>query len=304
MSHAHDHGHSHAPADYGRAFAIGIALNVVYVAIEAGYGFWTGSLALLADAGHNFSDVLGLMLAWGGYALAKIAPSQRRTYGWRGATILAALTNGVILLAATGAIAWEAVRRFSQPADVPGLTVVGVAAVGVVVNTITALLFVSGRKGDVNIRGAFLHMAADAAVSVGVVVAGLGIRWTDLDWIDPVTSLVIAAVIFWGTWGLLRESFDLSMQAVPRGVDVPGIEGYLQSLSGVEAVHDLHVWALSTTETALTVHLVRPQVGNDDELLKTLQRELHDRFGIEHMTVQIERTDDPDFCRQSDPAAL
>ena len=215
--------HDHAPADYGRAFALGVALNVGYVAVEAGYGFWSGSLALLADAGHNLSDVAGLLLAWGGYALAKCPPTDRRTYGWRGATVLAALANGLLLLVAVGAIAWEAVGRFADPAPVPGLTVVAVAAVGVVVNTVTALLFFAGRKGDVNVRGAFLHMAADAAVSLGVVVAGLLIRYTGADWLDPATSLLIAAVIFAGTWGLLREAFDLSVQAAPAGVDVAEI---------------------------------------------------------------------------------
>ena len=302
------HSHSHAPANYGRAFALGIGLNVLYVAVEAGYGFWAGSLALLADAGHNASDVLGLLLAWGGYALAKLPPSETRTYGWRGSTILAALLNGLILLVAVGAIAWEAVRRFSEPAVVPGLTIVAVAAVGVVINTATAFLFFKGRKNDINIRGAFLHMAADAAVSVGVVVAGLLIRYTGADWIDPVTSLVIAAVIFWGTWGLLRESFDLSMQAAPRGVDVAAVRAFLLDRPGVTDVHDLHVWAMSTTETALTAHLLKPPsgegAGDEDEFLAETTRELHDRFGIEHATIQIERRHDPRLCRQAAPNSL
>ncbi|NNJ26812.1 cation diffusion facilitator family transporter [Alienimonas chondri] len=302
------HSHDHGPADYGKAFALGIGLNVIYVAVEAGYGFWAGSLALLADAGHNLSDVAGLLLAWGGYALAKRPPTDRRTYGWRGATILAALANGLLLLVAVGAIAWEAVGRFSHPAAVPGLTVVAVAAVGVVINTATALLFFGGRKGDVNVRGAFLHMAADAAVSVGVVIAGLLIRYTAADWIDPVTSLAIAAVIFMGTWGLLRESFDLSMQAVPKGMDPAAIRRFLLEQTGVEDVHDLHVWALSTTETALTAHLLKPlsseETGDEDAFLHDLTAALHDRFGIEHATVQIERRHDPQLCRQAAPNSV
>ncbi|MFH5804651.1 cation diffusion facilitator family transporter [Alienimonas sp. DA493] len=308
MTGNHSHAHSHAPADYGRAFALGVALNVLYVAVEAGYGFWSGSLALLADAGHNLSDVAGLLLAWGGFALAKRPPTDRRTYGWRGATNLAALANGLLLLVAVGAISWEAVGRFSNPADVPGLTVVLVASVGVVINTVTAMLFFAGRKGDVNVRGAFLHMAADAAVSVGVVVAGLLIRWTGADWIDPVTSLVIAAVIFVGTWGLLREAFDLSVQSVPAGVDVPAVREFLLSRPGVEEVHDLHVWAMSSTETALTAHLLKPlsggENGDEDAFLADLTGALHDRFEIEHATVQIERRHDPRLCRQAEPGSV
>ena len=308
MTGSHSHGHSHAPADYGRAFALGVALNVGYVAVEAGYGFWSGSLALLADAGHNLSDVAGLLLAWGGFALAKRPPTDRRTYGWRGATVLAALANGLLLLVAVGAIAWEAVGRFAAPAPVPGLTVVAVAAVGVVVNTVTALLFFAGRKGDVNVRGAFLHMAADAAVSLGVVVAGLLIRYIGADWLDPATSLLIAAVIFAGTWGLLREAFDLSVQAAPAGVDVAEVRAFLLSRPGVEDVHDLHVWAMSTTETALTAHLLKPlsggETGDEDAFLADLTGELHDRFGVEHATVQIERRHDPRLCRQARPGSV
>ncbi|QDT16558.1 cation diffusion facilitator family transporter [Alienimonas californiensis] len=308
MTGNHSHAHSHAPADYGRSFALGVGLNLFYVAVEAGYGFWSGSLALLADAGHNLSDVAGLLLAWGGFALAKRPPTDRRTYGWRGATNLAALANGLLLLVAVGAISWEAVGRFSNPAEVPGLTVVIVASVGVVINTATAMLFFAGRKGDVNVRGAFLHMAADAAVSVGVVVAGLLIRWTEADWIDPVTSLLIAAVIFVGTWGLLRESFDLSVQSVPASVDVPAVREFLLSRPGVTDVHDLHVWAMSSTETALTAHLLKPlsggETGDEDAFLGELTDALHDRFEIEHATVQIERRDDPRLCRQAEPGSV
>jgi cobalt-zinc-cadmium efflux system protein len=247
-------------------------------------------------------------LAWGGFALARRPPTDRRTYGWRGATNLAALGNGLLLLVAVGAIGWEAVGRFTHPADVPGLTVVVVATVGVVVNTITAMLFFAGRKGDVNVRGAFLHMAADAAVSVGVVVAGLLIRWTGADWIDPATSLLIAAVILIGTWGLLREAFNLSVQAAPAGVDVPAVREFLLSRPGVADVHDLHVWATSSTETALTAHLIKPlsggETGDEDAFLADLTGVLHDRFGIEHATVQIERRHDPRLCRQAEPGSV
>jgi cobalt-zinc-cadmium efflux system protein len=286
---SHSHHHHHAPADYGKVFAIGVALNLLYVCVEAGYGFYTGSLALLSDAGHNLSDVVGLLLAWGGYALASLAPSPRRTYGWRGATVLAALGNALLLLAAVGAIAWEAVHRLTEPAEIGGLPVAAVALAGVVVNTITAMLFWSGRRDDLNIRGAYLHMAADAAVSVGVVLAGLGIYATGWTWIDPVTSLVIAAVIFFATWGLLVASINLAIQGVPEGIDPAAVRDYLASLDGVTEVHDLHIWAMSTSETALTAHLVRPDISNDDEFLHAAADALHDRFGIEHSTLQIER---------------
>lgn len=299
MSHAH---HDHAPANYGRAFAIGVALNVLYVAIEAGYGFYTGSLALLSDAGHNLSDVVGLLLAWGGFALASLGPSPRRTYGWRGATVLAALGNALLLLVAVGAIAWEAVHRLTAPAEVGGLQVAVVALIGVAVNTITAMLFWSGRRHDLNLRGAYLHMAADAAVSVGVVIAGLGIYATGWTWIDPVTSLVIAAVIFFATWGLLVASINLAIQGVPEGIDPAAVRDYLASLEGVTALHDLHIWAMSTSSTALTAHLVRPELTNDDVFLHDAADALHDRFGIEHTTLQIERGTGP--CHVSDSGCV
>ncbi|WP_152053956.1 cation diffusion facilitator family transporter [Tautonia marina] len=299
MSHSHEHG----PRNYGLAFGLGVVLNLVYIAVETGYGFWANSLALLADAGHNLTDVLGLLMAWAGYAMARIPPTERHTYGWRGSTILAALFNGLILLAAVGAITWEAIRRFSEPAEPGGLTIVVVAAIGVVINTATALLFLKGREGDLNIRGAFLHMAADAGVSLGVVIAGLGIRWTGWNWIDPTTSLIIAAVIFSSTWGLLRESVNLAVQAVPSGIDPSAIRDYLSSLAGVEDVHDLHIWAMSTTEVALTAHLVKPDPVGDDELLTRVADELHDRFGIEHTTLQLERRR-AESCRQAAPGSL
>jgi cobalt-zinc-cadmium efflux system protein len=283
------HDHSHTPSNYGRAFAIGVALNLVYVAVEAGFGFWDNSLALLSDAGHNLSDVIGLLLAWGGFALSRIPPSRVRTYGWRSSTILAALFNALLLLAAVGAIVLEALRRLFAPGDLPGTTMIFVAAIGVIINTATALLFMRGRHFDLNIRGAFLHMAADAGVSLGVVMAGFAIRATGWNWIDPATSLIIAAVIFLGTWNLLKDSVNLAMHAVPPGIDPQQIYEYLKASRGVSEVHDLHIWAMSTTEAALTARLVMPSVGNDDEFLCQLQHDLHDRFHIEHTTIQIMR---------------
>lgn len=279
--------------NYGRAFALGVALNVAYVLIEAGYGVYTDSLALLSDAGHNLGDVFGLLLAWGGHALAQKPPTERRTYGYRGTTILAAFLNALLLLVAVGAISWEALGRFGEPVKPPGLTIVMVATVGVVINTATALLFVSGRKHDLNLQGAFLHMAADAAVSVGVVVAGIAIYLTQLAWIDPAVSLLIAAAIFLGTWGLLRESVNLTTQAVPAGIDAKAVHEYLSNVPGVTEVHDLHIWAMSTTEVALTVHLVKPELTDEDELLCRIQTELHDQLDIEHATIQIERGSGP-----------
>ena len=293
---AHSHAHDHAPARYNRAFAIGVALNLAYVAAEATFGILAHSLALLADAGHNLSDVLGLLLAWGAHRLAQRSPTARRTYGWRRSSILAALGNAFILLIAVGGIAWEAVNRFADPQPLAGNVVVWVAAVGVVINTGTALLFMKGRESDLNIRGAFLHMAADAGVSLGVVVAGLVIGATGWLWIDPAVSLVIAVDITVGTWGLLRESTNLALDAVPEGIDPDEVRDYLRALPGVEQVHDLHIWAMSTTETALTVHLVKPDAEIDDALLARICRELHDRFGIEHATVQFERGDAENPC--------
>lgn len=293
------HNHDHSPSDYNRAFAIGVALNVIYIVVEATYGFLAGSLALLADAGHNLSDVLGLLLAWGANYLVQRKPTERHTYGWRKSTILAALTNAIILLVAMGGIAWEAVRRFSDPSPVAGKTVIIVAAIGVVINTATALLFLSGRKTDLNIRGAFLHMAADAGVSAGVVLAGVVILATGWPWIDPVVSLTITAIILVGTWGLLRDSFNLALDAVPAGIDPEAVKTYLSDLPGVTGVHDLHIWAMSTSETALTVHLVKPDARDDDTLIEQASRELHDRFGIEHITIQWERRPELDHCGSS-----
>lgn len=296
MAHSHQHHHPEV-ANYNRAFGIGVGLNLVYVLAEAGFGLATGSLALLADAGHNLSDVLGLLLAWGGHYLAQLPPTAHRTYGWRSSSILAALFNALLLLAAIGGIAWEAIRRFTAPEPLGGATVMAVAAVGVAVNTATALLFLRGREHDLNIRGAFLHMAADAAVSVGVVLAGWGILTTGWYWLDPATSLAIALVIFVGTWGLLRDSLNLAMHAVPEKINPSEVREYLSALEGVDEVHDLHIWAMSTTETALTAHLVKPDVGDHDAFLREVAQALHDRFGIEHATLQLERDPLAAECR-------
>ncbi len=304
--HAHDHGHGHAhghghhhhvPKDFGRAFAIGTALNLGFVVVEAGAGLFTHSLALLADAGHNLSDVLGLVLAWGAAVLAKRAPSGRRTYGLRKGTVLASLTNAALLLVATGAITWEAVRRFAAPTPVDSGPVMIVAAIGIAINTATALMFMRGSKGDLNARGAFLHMAADAAVSAGVVVAALGMMLTGWLWLDSVTSLAIVAVIVLGTWGLLRDSLDMALDAAPRGIDPGAVREWLASRPGVLEVHDLHVWAMSTTETAMTAHVVRPAADDHDQFLHEACAELASRFKIGHATLQIEHGAGAQACR-------
>jgi cobalt-zinc-cadmium efflux system protein len=256
--------------------------------VEAGYGFAANSVALMADAGHNLSDVLGLAVAWAGAALAARPPSKRFTYGLRGSSILAALLNALLLMVALGAIVLEAVQRFAEPSAVIGPTVAIVAAVGIAVNGVTAWLFARGREGDINIRGAFLHMAADALVSAGVVVAGLIIWQTGIGWIDPLVSLVIAALIFWQTWGLLRESVEMSLGAVPRGIDFDRVDEALCGLPGVVRVHDLHIWPMSTTEPVLTAHLVMPSGQPGDAFLSGARAMLHDRFGIGHATLQVE----------------
>jgi cobalt-zinc-cadmium efflux system protein len=292
--HGHHHvhgagtGHVHAPASYGRAFAIGVTLNIAYVVIEALYGFLSNSVALLADAGHNLGDVLGLLVAWTAMVLVKRAPSARFTYGLRGSSILAALFNAVFLLLTVGAISWEAIQRLGNPEPVSGATVMIVAAVGIVVNGITAWLFASGRKGDLNVRGAFMHMAADALVSVGVVVAGLVILLTGWLWLDPLVSLAINAVIVWGTWGLLRDSVGMSMAAVPPQIDPAAVRSLLEKCPDVASLHDLHIWPMSTTEIALTCHLVMPGGHPGDAFIHGLAEELAVRFKINHATVQIE----------------
>jgi cobalt-zinc-cadmium efflux system protein len=281
--------HDHGPANFNAAFAIGIGLNIAFVGLEAFYGWKIDSLALLADAGHNLSDVIGLVLAWGGALAGRLQPDARHTYGWKRASILAAFVNALLLLVAMGSLAWEAVHRLQAPQPVQGVTIMVVAGIGIVVNTATALLFMRGREKDLNIRGAFLHMAADALVSAGVVVAGglaLAFGWA---WLDPVVSLVIAAVIVWGTWSLFRQSLHLLFDGVPEHVDLHAVHALLQGLPGVAQVHDLHVWAMGTSETALTAHLVMPQGGGDDSFLQHATDELHEHFEIRHVTLQVVR---------------
>ena len=286
--HSHDHGHAHAPVNYGPAFAIGVALNLAFVVVEALFGFLSGSMALVADAGHNLSDVLSLALAWGASVLARRAPSGRFTYGFKSSTILAALANAGLLLVAIGGIAFETVGRIAAPPAVEGRTMMLVAGLGIVINGATALLFARGRKHDINIRGAFLHMAADALVSLGVVIAGGAILLTGARWMDPITSLVIILVIAWGTWGLLKDSVKLALHAVPDGIDEGEVRVYLASLPGVAEVHDLHIWPMSTTEAALTAHLVMPSGCPGDAFLHELAHELEHDFAIGHTTVQVE----------------
>lgn len=302
MNRAHEHAHHHATPDFNRAFLVGVTLNVAFVVIEAAFGLWSNSLALLTDAGHNAGDVLGLLLAWGAAALARKKPSLRRTYGYSRATILASLASGLLLLAAVGAIAWEAVGRLLEPVQPSGLTIIVVAAVGVVINTATALMFLRGKDHDLNIRGAFLHMAADAAVSLGVVLAGILLLWKGWAWVDPVISLVIAGVIFWSTWGLLRDSLNLAVDAVPRDIDPERVRAYLQGLPGVKDQHDLHIWAMSTTDTALTAHLVMSPMPESDHFLNEVGEQLHREFGIDHATIQLERAGVGVPCRQRDCA--
>ena len=293
-SHAH-HVHGHGSPNYGRAFAIGITVNLVYVAGEAVAGVLSGSLALLADASHNLGDVLSLSLSWGAAILSRRQPSSRFTYGLRSTSILAALANAIILLVVTGGIAWEAIRRLSHPAPVASGFVITVAAVGIFVNGGTALLFASG-KSDLNVKSAFLHMAADAVVTAGVVAAGIVIWLTHWDWLDPAVSLVVSVVIIVGTWGLLKSAIGLALAAVPEGVDAAAVRSHLLALSGVTGLHDLHIWGMSTTETALTCHLVMPAGHPGDAVLTGVAQELHHRFGIQHATIQIELADTDEVC--------
>jgi cobalt-zinc-cadmium efflux system protein len=287
-AHAHDHaGHSHTPTSFGWAFAIGASLNAGFVVAELIFGYAANSLALISDAVHNLSDVIALLLAWGAAWLAQRQPTQRHTYGYRRASILAALFNAGLLLVAVGGIIVEAINRLQEPAAVSSWTVVVVAALGILVNGGTALLFMRGRHGDLNIRGAYLHMAADAGVSFGVVIAALVIMLTGWLWIDPAISLVIAAVVLASGWGLARDSVNLALDGVPRGIELAKVRDYLGALEGVSEVHDLHIWAMSTNETALTVHLVRPG-GTDDTFLHHVCEELAHRFNIHHATLQIE----------------
>ena len=295
--HASGHAHSHAPLGNNTAFAIGVALNLGFVAAEVAYGLSANSLALLSDAGHNLSDVFGLLIAWGAVHLGKSLPTKRRTYGLRRSSILAALVNAVVLLVVVGGITWEALQRFGNPEPIAAATVIWVAAAGIAVNGLTALLFMAGRKSDLNIKGAFLHMAGDAAISAGVVVSGIAMQATGWQWLDPTVSIVIGALIVWGTWGLLRESVNLAMDAVPEGVDLHAVEAHLAGLPGVCSVHDLHIWGMSTTEVALTVHLVMDALPGTDQFLAGTCHVLRDRFGIDHSTIQLEHGDEE--CRQA-----
>ncbi|MXO74672.1 cation diffusion facilitator family transporter [Altererythrobacter aerius] len=286
--HSHSHGHAHGAADHGAAFAIGVALNLAFVIVEAAFGFLSGSMALVADAGHNLSDVLALALAWGASVLARRPPAGRFTYGFKSSTILAAMANAALLLVAIGGIAFETFNRIAAPPEVEGRTMIWVAGIGILVNAGTAMLFARGRKHDLNIRGAFLHMAADALVSLGVVVAGAAILLTGERWIDPVTSLVIVLVIAWGTWGLLKDSVKLGLNAVPGHIDEAAVRGHLAGLAGVAAVHHLHIWPMSTTEAALTAHLVMPGGHPGDAFLHAVAHDLDHDFGIGHATIQVE----------------
>lgn len=299
-SHAgHDHAghsHSHAPANFSRAFAIGLTLNLGFVCLEAVFGVLAHSVSLLADAGHNLSDVLGLVLAWGASVLARREPSSRYTYGWRRSSILAAFLNAIFLLVVTGGLAWESIQRLSKPDAVNGEMVIIVAAIGIVINTITALMFMSGRKQDLNIRAAFMHMTADAIVSFGVVLAGIGILTTHWVWLDPAFSLVISALIIGGTWQLLKDSFKLAIDAVPDAIDERAVKTYLLERPGVEHVHDLHIWGMSTTETALTAHLVIPSGHPGDAFLVHVCEALQANFGIAHTTIQIELSNSACAC--------
>jgi cobalt-zinc-cadmium efflux system protein len=289
-SHEHNHGHDHpVPTDINRIFALGVILNVIFVIIEATYGFIAGSLALLADAGHNLSDVLTLLLAWGANVLAQKKPTPRRTYGLRRATNLAALLSSILLLLAMGGIAWEAIGRVTNTVTVDGLTIIIVAGIGFIINGITAWLFLAGSKYDLNIKAAFLHMAADAGVSLGVVFGGIGILLFGWYWADPMITLVIVVIIIIGTWSVLRDSLDLAFDSVPRNIDPQQVRAYLSELPGVETVHDLHIWGMSTSETALTAHLVMPEGNGEDDFLLHISAALMSRFRIAHTTIQVER---------------
>lgn len=290
------HGHSHAPATFNRAFAIGVALNVIFVVTEVVYGLSAHSLALISDAGHNLSDVLGLLLAWAAIRLGQSRPTARRTYGYRRSSILAALANAAMLLFVTGAVTWEALRRLQHPEPIVATTIMWVAAVGIVINGMTAAMFFSGRAHDVNIRGAFMHMASDALVSLGVVIAGFAIRTTGRLWIDPIVSIAIGVIITAGTWGLLKESLNLAMDAVPSHIEPDEVQRYLAAVPGVSAVHDLHIWGMSTTETAMTVHLVTPSAGLEDARLSSICTVMKERFAIGHCTIQLEHGDGAHPC--------
>jgi cobalt-zinc-cadmium efflux system protein len=298
MNATHSHEHTHAPANFNRAFAIGIVLNIAFVVIEGFYGWKVNSLALLADAGHNLSDVLGLILAWVGVFASKLHPNARHTYGWKRATILAAFANALLLLVAMGSLIWEAIGRLNSPTRVHGVTIMVVAGIGILINSITAWLFIRGSKSDLNIRGAFLHVTADALVSLGVVIAGALALWFGWAWIDPVTSLLIAAVILLSTWRLFRDSLHLLFDGVPWQINPAEVRLYFESLPGVVNVHDLHIWAMSTSQIALTVHLVIPEGQRGDAFIEEIRESLLDKFDIEHPTIQIEMKQIAHGCDQ------
>lgn len=297
MHHGHGHGCcAHQPKDFGRAFMFGVLLNTLFIVTEVVWGLKANSLALLADAGHNASDVLALAIAWGASRLGKKQPSERFTYGMRGSSIIASLANAVMLLVVVGGIGWESLMRLAHPVPSEGYTIIMVAAIGVIINGATALFFLSGRKGDINIRGAYLHMVADAAISLGVVVSGFLILKTGWLWLDPVTSLVIAGVIIMGTWGLLVESVEMALQAVPKGIDTAKVKSFLHKLPGVSDVHDLHIWSMSTTEIASSMHIVIPGKHPGDGFIRDIGERLRREFGISHTTVQIEIADTGTDC--------
>lgn len=300
-SHDHDRGHSHAPANFNRAFAIGIALNAIFVGIEGFYGWQINSLALLADAGHNLSDVAGLVLAWVGALAARLRPDARHTYGWQRASILAAFANAVLLLVAMGSLAWEAIGRLGAPEPMQGAIIMVVAGIGIFINTATALLFMRGSDSDLNIRSAFLHMAADALVSAGVVVAGGMALWRGWNWLDPVVSLVIAVVIVLGTWRLFRQSLHLLFDGVPDGVNLLEVHRHLRTMNGVDQVHDLHVWAIGTSQIAMTAHLVMPEGHPNDAFFQDATSQLRERFGITHVTLQAVKVP---FTRSCNPESI
>jgi cobalt-zinc-cadmium efflux system protein len=290
------HDHSHHISHYNRAFSIGVLLNIIFVVIEAGYGFFANSLALLADAGHNLSDVVSLLLAWGANVLASKAATDKRTFGYKKSTVLASLMSSVLLMAALASIAWHAIERFENPQPVTGMTVIVVSLIGVVINTLTALLFVQGQKHDLNIRGAFLHMAADAAVSLGVVIAGIVILFKNWQWVDPVVSLSIVVIVFIGTWGLFKDSLNYATDAVPKNISIEKLKQYFLSIEHVTGVHGLRVWPLSTTESALIVHLVTDNNALNNDFLIEVQSHLHDHFDIEHATIQVESSQGSAGC--------
>lgn len=296
MEHSHHHP---TPKNYTLAFAIGTTLNIIFVIIEAIFGFLSNSLALIADAGHNLGDVLALLLAWGATYLAQRKPTNTKTYGLRRGTILAAFVSSLILLMTMSIVAWEALGRFAVPSEVNSMTIIVVAAIGVAINTATALLFFSSQHDDLNIRAAFIHMAADAGVSLGVVIAGMAIMFTSMFWIDPAISLVIVVVIVISTWGVFRDSFNLAMDGVPKGIDVEEVRNFILQQDGITAIHDLHVWGMSTTQVALTAHIVRDTANLDDEFLQQLCTGLQNKFGIIHPTIQIESGKNAHLCDQA-----